>query len=131
MDCPRCASPLIVVEAAGVEVDHCTACGGAWLDSGELELLLEEAANHDALMATLKSHTGDREAKIRCPICNHKLDKVVYGEGEKVVLDMCPRNHGLWLDDGELRQVIEMGAFPENHRIYGVINDIFGGAHRK
>ncbi len=38
-----------------LEIDHCTACGGVWLDAGELELLLDGAANKNALMASLST----------------------------------------------------------------------------
>lgn len=127
MRCPSCAAPLIVLEVDRVEIDHCTACGGVWLDGGELELLLGAAANLDTLMATLKSGGAAKEARLRCPICRRKLDKVSCGEGETVALDKCPRDHGLWFDRGELQAVIAMGDFPAGNRIYQIINDIFGG----
>ena len=40
MDCPVCKNAMIALELAEVEIDHCTDCGGIWLDAGELELLL-------------------------------------------------------------------------------------------
>ena len=44
MDCPVCKSAMIVLELDEVEIDYCTDCQGIWLDAGELELLLEDAA---------------------------------------------------------------------------------------
>ena len=44
MDCPVCKNAMIVLELDEVEVDYCADCRGVWLDSGELELLLEEFA---------------------------------------------------------------------------------------
>ena len=36
MDCPRCGAPCHESWVARVCVDRCSACGGAWLDGGEL-----------------------------------------------------------------------------------------------
>ena len=41
MDCPVCKNAMITMELDEVEVDHCLDCGGIWLDSGELEMLLD------------------------------------------------------------------------------------------
>jgi len=116
---------MIVLEIDEVEIDHCTACGGVWLDAGELELLLDGAANKNALMASLSSDAGGQEEERRCPICSKKLDKVLYGESGKVMLDVCPRKEGLWFDRGELHDVIKMGDFPANHHVYELIKETF------
>jgi Zn-finger nucleic acid-binding protein len=116
---------MIAIEVENIEIDHCTACGGMWLDSGELELLLEGATNKDALMASLAAHAGAAGEERRCPICSKKLDKVMCGESDKVVLDVCPRNDGLWFDRGELLDVIKMGEFPADRRVYELIKDVF------
>jgi Zn-finger nucleic acid-binding protein len=126
-----CASPLIVLELQEIEVDHCTSCGGVWLDGGELELLLDGASNREALMKTLAEDLGGEEKKIRCPICMKKLNKVLYGPERQVLLDMCPRNDGIWFDDGELRDVISMGHFPNDNRVYEIINEIFGKSRKQ
>jgi len=117
---------LIVLEIQHVEVDHCTTCGGVWLDGGELEVLLENASNRDALMATLVKSAGGKEKEIECPICDRKLERVLYGTGDKILLDMCKQDHGIWFDKGELLAVIEMGEFAAHARVYEVIADIFG-----
>ena len=128
MRCPNCGELLIVLEIESIEIDHCTACGGIWLDSGELELLLEGAANKNTLMASLTTHKGAAEEDRRCPICSKNLAPVVYGEGDRVMLDVCPRNDGLWFDRGELSDVIKMGDFPADRRIYELIKEVFAGS---
>ena len=45
---------MIALELAEVEVDYCTACGGIWLDAGELELLLGNAQNAEQLIDSFK-----------------------------------------------------------------------------
>ena len=42
------------------------------------------------------------ELKIVCPRCEVKLHEVEMGPTSKVMLDVCPKCHGLWLDSGEL-----------------------------
>ncbi len=41
MDCPRCGVKLDQEVLEGVTIDRCGACGGMWLDRGELETLAE------------------------------------------------------------------------------------------
>ncbi len=45
MKCPTCTDTLLVIsERQGVEIDYCPQCRGVWLDRGELDKLLERAA---------------------------------------------------------------------------------------
>ena len=39
--CPVCREPMVALQLEGVEIDHCLACRGTWLDAGELEQLAE------------------------------------------------------------------------------------------
>ncbi len=38
--CPKCGEALITRTVDDVEVDECKACGGMWLDKGELEQIV-------------------------------------------------------------------------------------------
>jgi uncharacterized protein len=41
MQCPNCVSQTLTTsERRGIEIDHCSNCGGVWLDRGELEKVL-------------------------------------------------------------------------------------------
>ncbi len=45
MKCPTCPDAVLVLsERQGVEIDYCPQCRGVWLDRGELDKLLERAA---------------------------------------------------------------------------------------
>lgn len=45
MNCPVCPDTVLVVaERSGVEIDYCPKCRGIWLDRGELDKLIEKAA---------------------------------------------------------------------------------------
>ena len=39
MKCPKCGSDLEEMTFGGVVLDKCFACGGLWLDEGELEAI--------------------------------------------------------------------------------------------
>ena len=40
MLCPVDATPLVMADRSGVEIDYCPKCRGVWLDRGELQKLL-------------------------------------------------------------------------------------------
>jgi Zn-finger nucleic acid-binding protein len=117
---------MIVLEIDEVEVDHCLKCKGTWLDAGELELLLDGAEKKDQLLATMDVDAPSDEIRRRCPICTKKMQKIFCGSHERVMIDKCKNNDGLWFDQGELREVLTMGDFPGEHRIFELLNDVFG-----
>lgn len=41
MKCPKCGMALIEIDYKNIRVDKCSDCAGIWLDSGELEAILE------------------------------------------------------------------------------------------
>lgn len=44
MQCPIDATPLVMTERSGVEIDYCPKCRGVWLDRGELDKIIERSA---------------------------------------------------------------------------------------
>ncbi len=48
MVCPRCNSELIETVKHGVVIDHCSTCGGIWLDKGELAKILSQIREAEA-----------------------------------------------------------------------------------
>jgi len=41
MHCPKCGMKLIEVDYKSLKIDRCSACGGVWLDAGELEAAVD------------------------------------------------------------------------------------------
>jgi Zn-finger nucleic acid-binding protein len=111
MRCPICKSDMIVVEYNNIELDHCEDCHGVWFDSTELELLLK-SLNLDSrnllLDDILKSpETESSEKKQKCPICSKKMKKITISERPGILIDVCPRRHGLWFNGGEVTQLLK------------------------
>ena len=105
MNCPACRAPLIAVEYEAIEVDYCVDCKGVWLDAGELELLLgNQRACSEFLAGGDAAPLGEQRRK--CPICRKNMEKHQTRGTEPVVYDRCGGEHGLWLDDGELAQIM-------------------------
>ena len=129
MNCPSCHEPMVVLEVERIEIDHCLSCKGVWLDGGELELMLETAANKNELIATLDAAVQGKEKKIRCPTCRKKMEKTSFGVENKIILDKCPRNDGIWFDAGELNRAMRMAEF-EGRPVYEILNEIFGNRQR-
>ncbi|MBN1152117.1 MAG: zf-TFIIB domain-containing protein [Dehalococcoidia bacterium] len=96
---------MIVVEYDDVELDYCTKCEGLWFDSGEIDLVAAKSGVQAEACFVLRPATTS-EARLRCPICRKKMDKRLLGVTEPVLADVCPSCDGLWLDKGELEQVL-------------------------
>jgi len=45
MQCPIDATELVMSERQGIEIDYCPKCRGVWLDRGELDKIIERAAD--------------------------------------------------------------------------------------
>ena len=125
MDCPTCKEPMIVLELTEVEIDHCTSCGGIWLDAGELELLLGDSASKDDFLSSFKPDEESGERSRKCPICSKKMEKISAGRDKGVLVDRCRNNDGIWLDGGELEEIIKMSGFGKDSRVLDLLKDMF------
>jgi Zn-finger nucleic acid-binding protein len=128
MDCPVCKeSAMITLELNEVEIDYCTVCNGIWLDTGELELLLGEPVKARQLLDSFKIDLKSREKTRKCPICDKKMQKVIVGSSEPVLLiDKCRRGDGLWFDKGELHDIFDRAQLDKDNKIQMLLTDMFG-----
>ncbi len=108
MKCPVDKSDMIAVEYNKIEVDHCPKCQGTWFDAGEIELLhkAKQASRETEVDVFNLPEAKTDEQRRKCPMCGRKMKKVLLGEEPKVLIDICPRNHGLWFDNGEVEQLV-------------------------
>ena len=127
MDCPVCKTAMITLELSDVEIDHCLDCGGIWLDSGELEMLLDDPVKASQLLESFTEETDHSEIVRKCPICLKGMAKVsVSSEKPAILLDKCRKGHGLWFDAGELEAICTRAKLDEDSKIVGVLADMFG-----
>lgn len=125
MNCVTCNQPLIVLELQEVEIDYCLACGGIWLDAGEIELLLDDRREADILLQHLGSTPDRFVGKRKCPICLKKMEIVSIGSDMKVQIDRCRDNHGLWFDRGELTEVLSIFDPDKHSKIHELLREMF------
>jgi Zn-finger nucleic acid-binding protein len=121
--CPKCDVGLIVLQFKSVEVDFCEACRGVWLDAGEFEALLQATGANPA--NPLPANTATRKTRYMCPRCDTHLEELT--AGNELLLDRCPRGHGLWFDADELEHLLLLcPAEAQAARTIEFLNDLFG-----
>ena len=135
MKCPICNTDLLVVEREGIEVDWCLDCGGLWFDEGELELLGEKAGRSIAPHILESPNNLSTKGRRRCPRCPKRMQCVPLelGPGDRVVIDRCPQ-HGLWLDRGELGQLMratQPSGGSETALVLEFLGETFEGKQRE
>jgi uncharacterized protein len=131
VNCPVCTKPMIAIELSEVEIDYCLACQGIWLDVGEMELLLGDPVRAAALVDSFHP-AEDTGARIKCPICLRKMEKVhLSPEKEPVVVDRCRRRHGLWFDKGELPRILAASSFDPEHKVEKLLAEAFGHKYKE
>ena len=118
---------MITLELSDVEIDHCVNCGGIWLDTGEIELLLGNPQKAKQLVNSFRENPNSKENPRHCPICDVKMDKIIVDKAESLLLiDRCPKGDGLWFDKGELQNIFDKAHLDEENRIQKLLADMFG-----
>jgi len=115
--CPRCHLFLQTIDLQLREkflIERCERCLGLFFDPGELETFLEKTVtNVHAIdpqrldeVQNVKRSSEYPVSYIDCPVCRKLMNRINFGPRSGVIADQC-RDHGLWLDGGELRQILE------------------------
>ncbi len=114
--CPSCAAALrtIDVRADGkFLIEQCESCNGLFFDPNEIEALLAATVKHAYTIDYERIKTLAAEAPPRdevcyraCPVCGELMHRSAFGVRSGVIIDRCAR-HGVWLDSGELRRLME------------------------
>jgi uncharacterized protein len=125
MNCPGCKHVMVALELAEIEIDYCPACGGVWLDSGELDILMGHTGELPDFVKSLRLAENCAEKPVKCPICAKKMAKVVPPAAPELILDNCPAGDGIWLNKGELESVLLLGGRKDDS-VLGLLQDMFG-----
>jgi uncharacterized protein len=108
--CVKCTSVLDKARFDEVEVDLCPACGGLWLDHGEIERIVRKMQSELDRLRRLLTPSSRRppavpsEVQLACPACTARMKEVMLGS---VHIEFCPRCKGFFLDRGEIDEALE------------------------
>lgn len=130
--CPECGQPMVILEFNGIEVDHCTACGGTWLDASDLEEIDYhagvQAGSFSALLSddqsTAVQTAGEQKDKRHCPRCDSVMIIEKVGTNP-VEVDRCPIGHGYWFDRGELKALVSCQNKGEEGAVANFLAEVF------
>lgn len=111
-ECPRCNVSLSRTKYEGVNVDFCDACWGYWVGLYQFETILSskdevfsKEERRGALSDKAKVHSADG-TPLSCARCEHHMQKLQVKDewgAPAFFLDYC-KDHGLWLDTGEIKR---------------------------
>jgi Zn-finger nucleic acid-binding protein len=107
-DCPRCETPLQQIEVATTPLEECTNCGGLWISVANFDYICSDAQTRQAASGLIIQHPADIDPNVRylkCPVCQSLMNRLNYAGRSGVVISVC-RNHGIWLDRDQMRQII-------------------------
>ena len=118
-DCEQVLDPLILestneMNHHDLKLSRCSNCLGLFMQHEILDQILEikvrqpSEINHRMINNLVESNRSQaKDWKYRpCPACRTLMHRKLQGQRSGVVVDSC-RDHGLWLDAGELRQLME------------------------
>jgi Zn-finger nucleic acid-binding protein len=109
LKCPKCPILHLEVRSIGaIAVDCCANCGGVWVESGQLDSVLQLCAEDlAALPESRRDNSLDDMKTGKCPRDKERLEHQLFKEGWRVVVDRCAKCQGTWFDGGELEKVHE------------------------
>ena len=120
--CPDCSLLLesIIIESTNridgenLTVSRCSNCLGLFVQRNILDMILDTRVRQPSeidfqLLTSLENSNRSlvKGWKYRpCPACQTLMNRKLHGKRSGVIVDSC-REHGIWLDAGELRQLME------------------------
>ena len=109
--CPACGETLDLCSAFSMEFESCPKCHGMWLVKDELRKLKNKTEEGQLHWLNDEIDNIEKTAAIptarSCVKCSGtKMVPVMFGH-TSIVIDWCPKCHGMWLDRGEFDSIIE------------------------
>ena len=116
--CPRCSKPMLTVDLkikGKFYIERCEKCQGLFFDPGELDVLLESSVSnvfsidYNRIKDLNKDYYSKKDFEVvylKCPVCRKLMNRQKFGTRSGVIIDTCG-SHGVWLDVGELRHILE------------------------
>jgi Zn-finger nucleic acid-binding protein len=113
--CPSCQTVTMLKcgsADADLIIDRCGECQGLWFDGGEIRQFLKSDNFKGRFLANPKPSapagevSADGDCRRDCPRCQRGLEHLSIAE---VTVDVCLECLGVWLDSGELAQLVQAG----------------------
>lgn len=107
--CPDCSTAMKSEAAFGVQYDVCPQCAGVWFDADELRTLMAnnpmapEMIDDEEKPAVQQQQHGP--SSLLCPVCQEPLQHYHYLYNSPIMLQICEKCGGLWVQHGELTQI--------------------------
>jgi Zn-finger nucleic acid-binding protein len=109
IDCPLCEAPLKLAMLEHAQVHYCQRCRGLLVPRGAFaEIVRRRRAWAEGPPVTPEPPAaGELRRAINCPTCGARMivDRY-YGPGN-IVMDGCTACDTVWLDFGELKQIVD------------------------
>ena len=112
--CHDCQKSLVAENMGPRLLERCPECRGIWLSASQLQEILEQVAhkveNCDTVEsdghATIGNTFAPSRVSRKCPECAEEMNNYQFEE-TGIWIDGCPSAHGIWLDQGELRLLVQ------------------------
>ncbi len=118
--CPRCEVKMETVSLGtgdACTVERCGECLGMFFGPQELDAMIDASVtrvhetDYERLDIIVEEESRSREQVkyVKCPDCRQMMHRKSFGRRSGVIVDSC-RHHGVWLDGGELAQILKWVA---------------------
>ncbi len=110
LECPRDGTLMMENVTGEAVLDLCGKCGGQFFDTGEMFGAFGMKAD-PSLWDRDETAGAVREGSFKCPRCNKQMvTQDIKHEADKVEIDRCGHCGGIWLDKGEVDQIVAIGV---------------------
>jgi len=108
------------VKIGNMEVGYCEKCQGYWFDKDELRKIKDEKLDNakwfDFDLWKDFSHFNAKKSNKKCPTDDIELYALDYDNSD-IKIDICKECHGIWLDKGEFKKIIQYVKDESDHEI--------------
>lgn len=111
LTCPKCKSELYEIYIEGTYLYLCNGCKGMWFDKDKLIYYLQA---HEIVPDNFLGKDILRPTTYFCPRCSESLKEMMFAEGHDLLIDWCPRCHGVWLDNDEFKKAKQVAEKIDN-----------------
>ncbi len=106
--CPMCHQPLVAAAVKEVRILSCPHCRGNLIDQSKMLPILSQTKPSEATSEATHSLLNKSELAriVVCPSCQKTMRAYPYGGPGNIIIQGCEECRLIWLDFGELSQII-------------------------